>query len=97
MVSGGESWVIGGYPLVNVMDAYGYPLVNGGLMVFDGDLSSGKRLQFANWKITIFKFGKSPFLCAIFNSKLLNFQRVQDNSIINGYGIHIKAVEWIGK
>ena len=72
-------------------------VVNGGLMVFDGDLSSGKRLQFANWKITIFKFGKSPFLCAIFNSKLLNFQRVQDNSIINGYGIHIKAVEWIGK
>ena len=59
MVSGGESWVIGGYPLVNVMDAYGYPLVNGGLMVFDGDLSSGKRLQFVNWKITIFKFGKS--------------------------------------
>ena len=48
------------------MDAYGYPLVNGGLMVvngglmvFDGDLSSGKCLQFANWKITIFKFGKS--------------------------------------
>ena len=54
------------YPLVNVMEAYGYPLVNGGLMVvngglmvFDGDLSSGQRLQFANWKITMFKFGKS--------------------------------------
>ena len=46
-------------------------------MVFDGDLSSGKRLQFANWKITIFKFGKSTISMGHgFNSKLLKYQRV---------------------
>ena len=37
----------------------------------------GKRLEFANLKITIFKFGKSTISTgAMFNSELLNYQRV---------------------
>jgi hypothetical protein len=35
---------------------------------FHEKLPSGKRLQFANWKITIFKNGKATINGAIFNS-----------------------------
>jgi hypothetical protein len=42
-----------------------------------GDLFSGKRLQFANWRITIFISSVNQlFLCAIFNSYVTNYQRL---------------------
>ena len=37
---------------------------------------SGKRLQFANWKITMLFMGKSTISMAIFNSQLFVYQRV---------------------
>ena len=40
-------------------------------------LASGKRLQFANWRITIFISSVNQlFLCAIFNSYVTNYQRL---------------------
>ena len=44
---------------------------------------SGERLQFANWKITMFIFRKSPKKWAMFNSKLLVDERVNTPTIKN--------------
>ena len=46
---------------VGLVGSVGYPLVN---------------VYITNWKITIEKMGKSTISMAIFNSKLLNYQRV---------------------
>ena len=49
-------------------------VVNGGLMVFDGDLPSGKLSH--SYGKSPFLMGKSTISMAIFNSKLLVYQGV---------------------
>ena len=59
-------------------------------------VASGKRLQFANWKNHLFLWVNQRTKWAIFNSKLLVYQRVYTVTMLSAFGCRIFGADLMG-